>query len=314
MAARLWWLISGAEVLLVALAAAAVAALLQWPSWTWLLLVPPGVMLLKGALVGVSFLLARIARGPAAQPAAGRHGASLWLRESLSLMRAEWRIGIEPWRPSADIDEPGPGQPVRPVLLIHGFVCSRAVWRPLLARLRAAGIGPVRAVSFEPLFGDIAAHGARLERELRGLQGRSGGKRVCIVAHSTGGLIARSILRSIGSGLIEQLVTIATPHHGTRLARLAAPFPWVGPRQLACGSEFLRGLNADPASTATAITCLYSLQDNIVFPAETATLPEARCHALQGLGHMQLLESGRVHDQVLEILRGDHDERQLEAR
>jgi len=40
-------------------------------------------------------------------------------------------------------------------VLIHGVACNRALWRPMIAHLRAAGFAPVRTLDSEPLFPDI---------------------------------------------------------------------------------------------------------------------------------------------------------------
>jgi predicted GH43/DUF377 family glycosyl hydrolase len=50
------------------------------------------------------------------------------------------------------------------------------------------------------------------------------GKKIDLIGHSLGGLVARSYLQEYDSGLIDQLITVGTPHHGV----LEAYKPWAG--------------------------------------------------------------------------------------
>jgi hypothetical protein len=61
------------------------------------------------------------------------------------------------------------------------------------------------------------ASNALASRYISSLTG-NGVKRVTIVAHSMGGLVARRYLKDFGSSSIEQVITLATPHLGSPLA------------------------------------------------------------------------------------------------
>ena len=186
------------------------------------------------------------------------------------------------------------GGDARPVLLIHGIACNRAIWRPWLRRLQATGFQPIRAVDLEPLFGDIDAYADRVADELRSMQTRCGGARVTVIAHSMGGLVARAALSRVGPDVIRQIVTLGSPHHGTVIARL---FPWRLARQMRPGSAWLRALRARQAPPfAVPFTSIYSLQDNLIVPARSAALAGARLYELQGLGHMGMVGSPRSID------------------
>lgn len=256
-------------------------------------------------LCGVALLLsvAPLALGLAKSPGLATRGRlSHLLRalgsDALALEVELGRMALEPWR-AAPESAAAPGQR-RPVLLIHGFACSGAVWRPLLARLRAAGVGPVRAVSLEPLLSGIETHAAQLIQELENLESRGGGGAVRIVAHSMGGLVARAALRGIRPGLVDRLITIGTPHHGTALA---CRFGWPSARQMCLGSVWLSELNASQEGRlGIPVTTLYSVDDNYVIPARSARLQGARTVEMQGLGHLGLLNSKRVLEQVMSEL------------
>jgi pimeloyl-ACP methyl ester carboxylesterase len=218
--------------------------------------------------------------------------------DALALELALGRMALEPWRPppAAAADPLSP----RPVLLVHGIGCSRAVWRPLLARLRAANVGPVRAVSLEPLLADIESYAAGLLAELEALASRGGGRAVTIVAHSMGGLVARAALRRARAGLIGRIITLGAPHHGTALA---CRFRWPSARQMCPGSPWITALNtAQEERLEVPMTTLYSLDDNYIFPASSARFRGARMIELQALGHLSLLDSTSVLERVVSEL------------
>lgn len=218
-------------------------------------------------------------------------------RDALAFEAALARMALEPWR--APPDEATGFDPTlpRPVLLVHGFACSRAVWRPLLARLRAAGVGPVRAVSLEPALASIDAYAAELLGELDALGSRAGGHAITIVAHSMGGLVARAALRGARPGVVGRIITLGTPHHGTALA---CRFQWPNARQMCLGSSWLMELNTrQEGRLEVPLTSVYSLDDNYVVPAQSARLNGARTIELQGLGHLSLLESKAALEQVM---------------
>jgi len=307
MAARLWWLIAAVQMALSASLAAAVIVRCHGPP---VAAVPIALLLLGAlqcALIGVSFGVALLGRRRSEIGTERAPVLSAWWRECLGFTLAQCRMCLEALRPMRDIGAPGAGQTARPVLLLHGVACNRAVWRSLLERLRAAGYAPVRALSLEPLFCDLDAHVAPLEHALRQLQGQCGGRRACVVTHSMGGLVARSLLRRGGTGLMQRLITIATPHHGTWYARW---LPWPALRQMRPDSEWLRRLSGDPASTALPLLCLYSLEDNLVVPADSAALAGVHCEAVRGIGHLQMLHSPTVLERVVaELSLGCADER-----
>jgi hypothetical protein len=52
------------------------------------------------------------------------------------------------------------------------------------------------------------------------------------------------------------------------------------------------------------MTCYWSVCDNVVFPANSATVPGARNIHLPGLPHVGLAMAAPILDDVLERLRG----------
>jgi pimeloyl-ACP methyl ester carboxylesterase len=295
MAARFWrWVLGYA--LVFALAATAALAMI-WPLSLAAALPVALAVLLAELLLAV---LLSMLRARAAEQVATRPGllAALrtWVSESLYLGRAILAVSANP-RPQTP-----PASSMRPVLLIHGFLCNRGVWSALRERLYATGLGDVVAVNLEPLCTDIEQQAAGVQPELLALHRRSQGARVAIVGHSMGGLVARVLLRNLGPGVISRIVTLASPHHGTRLV---AGLRWPATQQLAQDSAWLRALNVSQEGRfSVPLVSIYSLEDNLVTPAASARLEGAELHELRGLGHMGMLRSARALDCVVAALGG----------
>jgi pimeloyl-ACP methyl ester carboxylesterase len=301
MAARFWRSLLGGELAFAGALAVALAAGLSLPPGAAVAIALASSLLVPGVFVAASFAIAALLapRGPA------RFGHTLraLLTEAIEFNLAVLAMAL-PQEPSSTIEVGAAvrdANPARPLLLIHGVVCNYSIWRPWLERLRAAGFRPVRAVNLEPLFVDIEVHATRVAQELRALQRESGGARVSIVAHSMGGLVAREALRLLGPQSVRAIVTIASPHHGTRLARW---FPWLPPlRQMAPESAWLQALNAAQEGHFTApLTSIYSLEDNLVVPARSSRLEGAHSHELRGFGHLGLLSSRPAIEATLAAL------------
>lgn len=313
MAARLWlcallaaigigaataWLLAGLGSL--PLAAAIAIAFLLVGALPWLLAV--------AASIAARVLQSRAPVSPIdeARPIRESRGiGTAWLaaRAVLTEGAAMWRIVLAmstaPARRSLRCRSRTPER-LRPVLLIHGVLCNGAVWRPLAARLREAGFGPLHALDLEPLATSIERYADQVARELLVLHEQSGGERVAVIAHSLGGLVARAALRTLGASAFGPLITVATPHHGTAMAR------WVGlesMRQIRPESPWLAALNGSRSAAAapemSAMTSLYSLDDELVVPAGSAALEGAHNIGLAGVGHLGLLSSPRAIGHIL---------------
>ena len=300
MAARFWRFLFVCELA----AGAALAALL----WTVLPVSAAAALatalvlalFLPGALVATTFLIANLSGHRKLTIADASYLLRALLTEAVDFNLAVLAMIAQHGALRTPLGGVSDDARARPLLLIHGITCNRSVWRSWLPRLVAAGFGPIRATDLEPVFADIEIHAARVERELRALKQQSNGAPVAVVAHSMGGLVARAALRRVGPGVISRIITIATPHHGTQLARW---FHWLPLQQMCPESAWLRTLNAaQEEHPATALTSIYSLEDNLIVPARSAVLKHARLFELRGYGHVGLLAGAEVIECALAAL------------
>ncbi|HEX4511453.1 MAG TPA: alpha/beta fold hydrolase, partial [Burkholderiaceae bacterium] len=131
-----------------------------------------------------------------------RHGGPRApLARLLRAWAVEWTVSTRtfgwqmPWREHAQPDHlPPSAHGRRGVVLLHGYVCNRAVWNRWMTRLRAAG-HPFIAPTLEPVFGGIESNLAPLEAAVQRLYALTG-RPPLIVAHSMGGLVTRAWLRA----------------------------------------------------------------------------------------------------------------------
>ncbi|MEJ7931011.1 alpha/beta fold hydrolase [Ramlibacter sp. AN1015] len=270
------------------------------PSWA--------VMGAAALLVGHAWFLAaellllpHVARNDPAPLASRRQRLAAWAAETrVALQVFAWRQPFR-WRSEADCLDDARGAGRTGVVLVHGFLCNRGFWRPWLRRLRADGRAFV-AVNLEPPFASIDDYAPAIHEAVHRVR-RATGRPPLLVCHSMGGLAARAWLVSCGhapAGLVRHVVTIATPHRGTWLARFSRR---ENGRQMSPDSAWLASLHAaTPCSAAAHFTCWWSNCDNVVMPPSMATLEGADNRLLPGAAHVDLAFRPEVMEATFALL------------
>ncbi|MET7680141.1 alpha/beta fold hydrolase [Streptomyces sp. NPDC005423] len=178
-----------------------------------------------------------------------------------------------------------------PVVLLHGFIDNRSVFVLLRRSLAQHGRQQVESLNYSPLTCDIRTAAELLGRHIEEICERTGSREVDIVGHSLGGLIARYYVQRLGGDLrVRTLVTLGTPHAGTRVAPLANAHPIV--RQMRPGSEVLAELARPAPGCRTHFVSFWSDLDHLMDPLETACIdhPDLLAQNVQvsGVGHLAL--------------------------
>ncbi len=223
----------------------------------------------------------------------------LWWRafgaEFLSALRVfwlqlPWATGkTEVWLPAPHPET----QAVRvPVLLVHGYICNERVWDQVARALHDAG-HPVLAISLEPLFTSIDDYTPQLQQAVLRLQQVTGGRQVALVGHSMGGLIIRAWQRRYGSADAHRIITLGTPHQGTKMASWS---PTANAAQMAWHSPWLQTLQASESPASRQLMhIILTRHDNIVYPQREQVLEGAGVTEFSGLGHLELcLDKGVI--------------------
>ncbi|MFJ9000791.1 esterase/lipase family protein [Streptomyces sp. NPDC102359] len=184
--------------------------------------------------------------------------------------------------------------PVRakpPVVLLHGFIDNRSVFVLLRRSLAQHGRQQIESLNYSPLTCDIRTAAELLGRHIEQVCERTGSTRVDVVGHSLGGLIARYYVQRLGGDRrVRTLVTLGTPHSGTRVAPLANAHPIV--RQMRPGSPVLEELAQPAPGCRTHFVAFWSDLDHIMDPLETACVEHPDLTAVNvrvsGVGHLAL--------------------------
>jgi pimeloyl-ACP methyl ester carboxylesterase len=193
-----------------------------------------------------------------------------------------------------------------PVLLVHGLVDNRSVFSVMSRSLRRRGFAHVGTWNYSPLLTDVADGAADLGAYIERICEQTGHDRVHVVGHSLGGLIARYyVQRQRGDRRVASLVTLGTPHSGSRWAHVV---PTSLIRQLRPGSPVLRELAEPAPDCRTPITAIYSDLDQMVLPTSSGRCDHpdlgARNVLVRGVGHLSLPRHRGVVDEVAATLAG----------
>ncbi|MFJ3822769.1 lipase family alpha/beta hydrolase [Streptomyces nodosus] len=178
-----------------------------------------------------------------------------------------------------------------PVMLLHGFIDNRSVFVLLRRNLTQHGRQHIESLNYSPLTCDIRTAAQLLGRHIEELCERTGQQQVDVVGHSLGGLIARYYVQRLGGDLhVRTLVTLGTPHSGTRVAPLANAHPIV--RQMRPGSELIEELREPAPGCRTHFVSFWSDLDPLMDPLETACIDHpdllAQNVRVSGIGHLAL--------------------------
>jgi triacylglycerol lipase len=187
-----------------------------------------------------------------------------------------------------------------PVLLLHGVLSNRSIFTLLAGALRRQNHSEVHALNHSPVTtatGDVRIAARQLAKQVDRLRERTGRHRINIVGHSLGGLVARYYVQCLGGDeAVDTLVTLGTPHHGTRVAQLA-PLTRLA-RQLRPGSGLITELSGPAPGCRTRFVAVWSRQDQVVVPQHSARLehPDLQIETTEmpDVGHLSLPVNPRV--------------------
>jgi len=184
-----------------------------------------------------------------------------------------------------------PAESRPPVVLLHGFIDNRSVFVLLRRALAQHGGQHVESLNYSPLTCDIRTAAELLGRHIEEICERTGHHQVDIVGHSLGGLIARYYAQRLGGDArVRTLVTLGTPHEGTRVVPLADAHPIV--RQMRPGSDVIEELREPAPDCRTRFVSFWSDLDQLMAPLETACVnhPDliAQNVRVSGIGHLAL--------------------------
>lgn len=218
-------------------------------------------------------------------------------------------VGFTKLRPPKKIAKSKPSNDAAeiPIILIHGYFHNRSGLMVMRRALRRHGFRDVETFGYNPLRKGIPELAESLTLQVKRVLQQSGSKKVHLIGHSLGGLIARWYVEQAGgSSKVHTVVTLGTPHSGTFLAHAGrSPVS----RQMRRGSEVLRQLAEKPLPKSVRYFSYYSELDVLVKPSRSACLENGggqnvRNILVHDLGHLSLL----ISPELIESIAGNLSE------
>lgn len=197
------------------------------------------------------------------------------------------------------------------VVLVHGFLLPAVSMAPLARRLRRCGF-QTAMFGYAARREGVVTAAARLNAFAAGQSGNT----VHFVAHSLGGVVVRHLFHQFPRQRPGRVVTLGTPHGGSRVAKSLASHRW---GRWLLGRSFVRGLSGElppwdmgrelgiiagsrGVGAGKLITALPKPHDGTVAVSE-AELAGAVAVRVLPVSHTQLLVSARAASEVCCFLR-----------
>jgi triacylglycerol esterase/lipase EstA (alpha/beta hydrolase family) len=194
-----------------------------------------------------------------------------------------------------------------PVIFVHGYAGTEHIFRPLRSALTDAGFGCLVALRYNAFRTDIRQIADWLVQQAQRSMDVTGVPGVHLIGHSMGGLVVREAVQNRGlGGPARTAVTIATPHSGTKLARLV---PGPAARQMRPGSAFLAGLTGDRPHGKTRWVAVHGGADRVV-PEEAGVFGGRATEVIalreSSAGHGSIARHPEVVSQIVaELLKSE---------
>jgi triacylglycerol lipase len=185
-----------------------------------------------------------------------------------------------------------PASAARHVVLVHGLFETGSSFKLLKQRLERHGIQCL-VPKLQPCDGrgGLERLATQLKNDIDTACGPT--QPIAIVGFSMGGLVSRYYLQNLGGATrCQQLITIATPHHGTDSAWY---YPTLGAEQMRPDSRFLTDLARTQDKLGTMRLVSYRTpMDQVIYPPESSVWDRAENIEYKILLHSMMLTSNTV--------------------
>lgn len=182
----------------------------------------------------------------------------------------------------------------RPILLVHGYINTSAMWFYLKKKLTP--YGHVYTIDLKDPFASIAEYAKQVKKMALLIEKETGRSDLTLIGYSMGGLVCAYYATKWASEGTE-VMTISSPFEGTHVANIA--FGKNG-REMRRGSAFLKTLRTEISASKIRLSNIASIADEIIVPYTSALVAGSRQYILDDLGHGSLVFSPRVACKLIE--------------
>lgn len=182
-----------------------------------------------------------------------------------------------------------------PIILVHGYLHNSSSWLYLRSQLKQQGFHEIYSINLGSPFHSIPEYAEVLQKKIQYIMRRTGCRQVRLVGHSMGGLVSAYYATVMAPpDTVESIITLGSPLHGTKMARIGFGQCTNEMMQNSC---FLNDLQ-ERIEKADTIRWLHlgSDTDLIIRPTKSAVLvhPNAKNYIFNRLGHISYLYSPSV--------------------
>jgi triacylglycerol lipase len=186
-----------------------------------------------------------------------------------------------------------------PILFVHGWNSSGAIWGTMIGRFQADGWAPEELYSWSYNTAQSNAVTAQqLSAKVDSILAATGASKVNIVSHSMGALSSRYYIKNLtGGSKVDAFVSLGGPNHGTNTAVFCLQISCMEMRP---NSSFLNALNKKDETPGRVISynTWRSPCDEVINPQSSTSLNGATNTLTACLRHSDLYTDAAVYAQV----------------
>lgn len=163
----------------------------------------------------------------------------------------------------------------------------------------------LKCINLNSYFSSIDDYTIELKDQIQKIQAQAGMKKIILVGHSMGGLVALNYALNNPDGIksVEKVFTISSPSKGT-----VAAYIGVGEcaKEMRPGSKLVNRLNLDSKNNPNCRITQIGLKHDLIVPLETAFLdgvPKANTKIIEEVGHADILTSDEMIDILIQEIK-----------
>ena len=207
-----------------------------------------------------------------------------------------------------------PGPERNPIVFVHGWNSSGAVWATMRDRFLADGWsdGELVAWSYNSYQSNVTT-AEQLSDRIDAVLAQTGATHVDIVTHSMGGLSSRYYTKNLGGDTrVDGWISLGGPNHGTATADGCFTKSC---EEMRAGSRFLRSLNKRDETPGTPrYATWWSACDVVILPQNSTPLSGATNRQTACLSHSALTSDATVYEQVKDWVTSNESGTPLASR